>query len=225
MAETCNFGSVLDEVLRDMFVIGLQEKSALKKLLSESDLTLKKAFEIALSHEIANKNVDAIHGHGQETVRNVSVQECFRFGKTNHSPDNCFYRDAECRLCKRKGHLQRKCPMEKRNRQKERPHGKSELKKQYGKKGKRSSKVKKVSEDSSTTDEKDSVDLDDDTDDQCNQKSHTLMYIRNVTGKNHSEIMVDVKLNNQTKMRMKVDTGAAVSLISKRMKRKLLAAD
>ena len=57
LAEKCQFGNFQEEVLRDMFVIGLSNGSAQKKLLSEQDLELKKAFSLALSHEMAEENV------------------------------------------------------------------------------------------------------------------------------------------------------------------------
>ncbi len=34
---------------------------------------------------------------------------CFRCGKTGHSPVTCWYKDTECRSCKKKGHIERAC--------------------------------------------------------------------------------------------------------------------
>ena len=43
LAQTCNFGNFLDGALRDRLVCGLVNCGTQKKLLSEKDLTLKKA--------------------------------------------------------------------------------------------------------------------------------------------------------------------------------------
>lgn len=44
LANKCNFGTHLDEALRDRLVCGLHNVTAQKKLLAEEDLTLKKAY-------------------------------------------------------------------------------------------------------------------------------------------------------------------------------------
>ncbi|XP_068739023.1 uncharacterized protein [Montipora capricornis] len=38
-----------------------------------------------------------------------ATQRRFRFGITNHSPDNCKYKDFECHRCHQKGHLRSEC--------------------------------------------------------------------------------------------------------------------
>ena len=49
------FGTFLEEALRDRLVCGLKSVQIQKKLLAERDLTFKKAFETAQSMELANK--------------------------------------------------------------------------------------------------------------------------------------------------------------------------
>ena len=36
--------------------------------------------------------------------------ECFRCGITNHSPEKCFHRKAQCHGCQKFGHIVLKCP-------------------------------------------------------------------------------------------------------------------
>ena len=48
----------LEKVIRDIFVIGLCDQMAQKKLFSEKELTMKKAFDIALSHLMAAERVN-----------------------------------------------------------------------------------------------------------------------------------------------------------------------
>ena len=40
----------------------------------------------------------------------VTFSECFRCGKTNHSPENCFHHKAQCHGCQKFGHIVLKCP-------------------------------------------------------------------------------------------------------------------
>ncbi|XP_068228057.1 uncharacterized protein [Palaemon carinicauda] len=116
LAETCQFGTFQEEVLRDLFVIGLANRLAQKKLLSEQELDLKKAFSIALSQEMADENVTKIQGQIQEVKKVIGPKafllECYRCGKINHKADVCFHKDTECNGCHKKGHLRRMCRME-----------------------------------------------------------------------------------------------------------------
>ncbi len=57
LAEFCNYGNSLDKMLRDRLVWGVKDPSIQKKLLSEPDLTLVRAMQIAQSTETAEKNL------------------------------------------------------------------------------------------------------------------------------------------------------------------------
>ena len=61
-AEHCKFGN-LNESLRDQFVVGLKDEHTQKKLLAVADLTFIKAIEMAVAVETANK--DAIEMRGK----------------------------------------------------------------------------------------------------------------------------------------------------------------
>ncbi|XP_068227904.1 uncharacterized protein [Palaemon carinicauda] len=222
LAEKCEFKGLLDEVLMDMFVIGLSNRVAQRKLLSETDLTLKKAFKIAMSCEMAEEQVQNIHSSKSKDVKVVKptserIRECWRCCRNNHRPDRCFYKETEFSICHKRGYLRKKCttapgdhaPKDKRNF-----------------KVKSSSKVKHTQ--SFTVSDTDSSSESDYT-----NISHVR--IRNVRNKISNgtigkvqkqpgrctktpEIMVAVSLSGK-RMEMEVDTGAAVSLIPKRMYR------
>lgn len=68
LSETCNFKEFLEEVLCDMFVIGLTDHSAQKKMISDSNLTTKSAFETALSYELANQHIDTMHNKSELSI-------------------------------------------------------------------------------------------------------------------------------------------------------------
>ena len=54
----CDFGKLLNDALHDQFVCGLCQQSAQKKLLTEENLTFKRASEIAQAMEWAEQNAE-----------------------------------------------------------------------------------------------------------------------------------------------------------------------
>ena len=56
LATHCQFGTFLDEGLCDELVCGLHSKSVQKQLLDKTDLTLKKAMELAQCMEAADRH-------------------------------------------------------------------------------------------------------------------------------------------------------------------------
>ena len=60
-AEYCNFGDFLQQALRDRFVCGLNSSAIQKRLLAESDLTLKCALEIVQSMEPAARQAEYLN--------------------------------------------------------------------------------------------------------------------------------------------------------------------
>ena len=62
MAVSCEFGSALDESLRDRLVCGLANEVHQKRLLSEGELPLDKALLIAQSLEMAEDNTRTLRG-------------------------------------------------------------------------------------------------------------------------------------------------------------------
>lgn len=53
LAEYCEFDDVLNDRLRDRLVCGLHSKGIQKRLLTESSLTLQRAFDLSTSMEFA----------------------------------------------------------------------------------------------------------------------------------------------------------------------------
>ena len=58
-ADTCNFGNMLDEILRDRFVLGFRSQEAIAKIATDpsdarNPLTYQRAIDIALGLEVAN---------------------------------------------------------------------------------------------------------------------------------------------------------------------------
>ena len=79
LSEYCEFGPVLDDMLRDRLVCGINNDSIQRRLLGEVTLTFKKALEIAHAMETAAINSKDIQ------AANASVPQC-----TVH----CLFREA-----------------------------------------------------------------------------------------------------------------------------------
>ena len=73
LATHCQFGDHLEDSLRDRLVCGLRSESIQKKLLSEADLTLQRALEIAQGMESAERNAKALQQENWEVPVNKVV--------------------------------------------------------------------------------------------------------------------------------------------------------
>ena len=56
IAEYCEYGRVLSDMLRDRIVCGILDRTVQRRLLQQPDLTFEKALEIALASEAADKD-------------------------------------------------------------------------------------------------------------------------------------------------------------------------
>ena len=136
LASTCNFGSYLNEALRDRFVCGLRSSNIKKKLLAE-DHNFDDALKIALSIEAADKDIADISQSGinkvgaganskgfrqkvlqRSKLPNTSVRNqekstpkepCASCGKQGHHRANCKYRNFICYSCGKAGHIADAC--------------------------------------------------------------------------------------------------------------------
>ena len=84
-----------------------------KRLLSEPELSLKKAIELSQAYEAADKNAKEIQTPTQlvQQVPNAKPTKklCYRCGRGYHKPSECHYKDFVCNKCKKKGHLAKMC--------------------------------------------------------------------------------------------------------------------
>ena len=56
LSEDCGYGATLEDMIRDRLVCGVNHEGIQRKLLSEKDLTYKRAFELATAVEAAKRN-------------------------------------------------------------------------------------------------------------------------------------------------------------------------
>ena len=115
LSEHCEFGTALNDSLRDRFVCGLHNESIQKRLLVETSLTFEKALKLAVAMETAMKDSVELRGKTKSEPPVNSIHEapmqhrCYRCGKEGHEPQECYFKDQYCRNCGKKGHVKRVC--------------------------------------------------------------------------------------------------------------------
>lgn len=132
LAVDCNFGNVLDRMLRDRLVCGLRDEALQRNLLAEPNLKLQIVIERATSSEASLRNVMVIRQPEQVHQLNKRDQQQDRqYRKTkkqtssgsnscngcggNHPRSQCPHKETICSACGIKGHLQRVCRISNQN--------------------------------------------------------------------------------------------------------------
>ena len=126
-SEHCKFGTFLNEALRDKFVCGIRDRAIRKRLITEKDLDLQRAIQLANGFEEANtqnslitKSFTQTHTAliKEETTHKVVLPKnhhpplqraCYRCLSKTHLANACPYISFSCRKCRTKGHLAKAC--------------------------------------------------------------------------------------------------------------------
>ena len=74
LSEYCGYGDSLNEMLRDRIVCGIQDQRTQRRLLAQTDLTLKKAFEVAQAIQSADTQVQELQHSRKADVHTVGPQ-------------------------------------------------------------------------------------------------------------------------------------------------------
>ena len=121
LSEHCKFEATLDDMLRDRLVCGLRDSRLQIRLLAESELTFKKAFEMTQASEVAERNTKELQA-GKKAAPVLTLRKseslgqrqstplpmCYRCGGKHRSAE-CRFKDADCNHCGKKGHIARVC--------------------------------------------------------------------------------------------------------------------
>ncbi|XP_043917844.1 uncharacterized protein K02A2.6-like [Protopterus annectens] len=128
LAQHCNYGDRLTEMLRDRLVCGIADDRIQRRLLAEPELSFEKALKLAQAIETANKDIRdlqprAIEGVGSRSAtplpvhkvvmehklqRKSSQYACYRCGG-EHLARNCRFLNEKCHACGKKGHVKKMC--------------------------------------------------------------------------------------------------------------------
>ena len=87
--------------------VGIGDERLQRRLLCEKDLTFTKAFELCQIHESAESNAKLLNKPDQIHVTRTD-QSCYHCGG-NHLASNCRFKEMQCNFCKKKGHMARVC--------------------------------------------------------------------------------------------------------------------
>ena len=116
LSEHCQFGTSLNDMLRDRLVCGINNDHYQRRLLAESKLNM----------ESADKNVQELRSSDSEQQAEADVKQvlpsfrrfqndanvrapCYRCGEDGHHPAACRFKNTECSYCKKIGHIFRAC--------------------------------------------------------------------------------------------------------------------
>ena len=136
LAETCEFGSLKEDLICDRLVCGIRDNSPRKKLLQEPKLTLDKCLDSCRAAEVTKLQMQAMTNQNNESSdvnalksssekSNVRmVDDCKFCGKSHkRNREKCPAYGKVCKKCKKENHVVSKCHLheKKTSRKKKKP--------------------------------------------------------------------------------------------------------
>ena len=126
LASHCDYRGAMAKLVRDRLVCGIRDDVLQRSLLSVAKLTFDKACELALLHESAEENskvlsVPTVVHHNKcqapaiaEPRRGDSDTQDhpkipYYHYERQHTTNNCRFKESLCNFCGKKGHIQRVC--------------------------------------------------------------------------------------------------------------------
>ena len=209
LAIHCNFAANLEDSLRDRFVCGLRHDAMQRRLLSEKELTYKKAMEIAQAMEAADRDTKAlktpeaaIHRFSTRPPKPTEQRSCYRCGRSSHGPAECKFKEAECHKCGKKGHIAPVC----RSKSQQAPPSQSKQASSWKSRYKKGSRGTHELHEGAVVSDSDA--------------SSDEYHLHKVGARSADPIEIEVSVNGRD-LSMEVDTGAALSVISEATKKSL----
>lgn len=215
LALNCEFGDKLDHSLKDKFICGMVKGPVLDKMF-ELKITdsLTECFEAALRRELTithkqanieeinalrkfSKNPKSNRGQSKAYKNNASAfssseekKVCYSCGKSDHNFATCKYKTYTCSICNRVGHLPRVCSLHK------------------SKRDKRNQYSNNFIENESTNEEQSESD-------NSNSDSDDEHFLYNLTDDKQNPFVIQLLVNG-TSIEFEVDTGASLSVCSRK---------
>ena len=117
----CNFGAYLEQVLRGHLVCGIRHENTQKRLLSEADLSLSRAIDIARSIEATEVQTSQLKATSSTPVLKITQTVRSRRAPDTRpdipasevhslwgSAKDCYHRSSECFKCHKTGYVNRR---------------------------------------------------------------------------------------------------------------------
>ena len=132
LVETCEYGNLTPERIRDRLVIGILDSRLSECLQMDPELTLEKAKKLIRQGEAVHEHQVILQQTGNaeksttveqirhkasrrpnypqaRSTQNQQHSKCKRCGNKSHALNKCPARDSICHKCKRKGHYSSQC--------------------------------------------------------------------------------------------------------------------
>ena len=193
LARTCEFGTFLDDALRDRVVCGIKSDSTRMMLLKDENLTMEKATKIACAMEMAKKEsacfgqsvkVEEVHKMVYKYKDNV-YNKC-KYCGNKHKNKDCSAKKWKCFNCQEVGHSAKVCTKKKSKYQK--------------------SKVNEVNMTKSVCDTCDTSDSENEIEFR-NRQALCLNHVAFSDGNNADSYNIEMKICGKA-LTMQIDTGA-----------------
>jgi len=116
LSSTCEYGVLLDEMLRDRIVIGVHDSHIRARLLREKDLTLQRAYDVCRSCEAAatqvkTLNTEAVSYVSSKTKKKhqVGTDKACKYCGNEHARGQCPAYGKTCAKCSKINHFAKVC--------------------------------------------------------------------------------------------------------------------
>ena len=128
LVESCDYGPLRDEMLRDRIVVGIRDAAMSEKLQLDPELTLEKTKRLVRQKEAVHEQHRELHTGATGASKNVPIViaevknrrcrergvqnrrlQCTRCGLERHSLDKCPASNATYHKCGRRGHYSNVC--------------------------------------------------------------------------------------------------------------------
>ena len=136
LVETCEYGNLRDEMLRDRIVVGIRDAGLSERLQLDPELTLEKAKKVVRQKEAVKEQqvqlglgtkkdpivLDEVRcaptpkgaartptTRGSQGTTKAQNPQCKRCGRERHPAEKCPAKNATCYKCNRKGHCSPQC--------------------------------------------------------------------------------------------------------------------
>ena len=217
LAETCEFGSLKEDLIRDRLVCGIRDNSLRKKLLQEPKLTLDKCcaaeatklqLQAMTSQNNESSDINALKSSSDKSNNHTRmIDDCKFCGKSHErNREKCPAYGKICKKCKKENHIASKCHLheKKTNSKKKKPKAPKSSSKETSRK-----KVSFVKTDPSSEEEILSVELS--TEDDNVSTPETINSVTNFPNKIYAVMEIHGK-----PVRMQIDSGASCNVLPKK---------